>query len=256
MVNLNIWSFEGESFGIRPKFSTTALKKRCYVCVLVASNGAHWISDRGSSALLQRRMRSRGAVAREILTARRDDSPLRRVLWRQPVMRVTTSSDALFTTVCARKCAAVCARLCAAVCAWKCACGLGVRLSGSACGSDVQLSGSAAVMSGKQCGSVRQCVRLCCAVVCDSARGSVRGRLKLSCSLPAARSVRRCGSVWQCGSSAAAVRQRCGSGQQCARQCARQCVAVCRSVWQCAWMCAAVWQCADVCGSARDSVQQ
>jgi hypothetical protein len=95
----------------------------CVYVPVVASDGAHQISERGLSALLlQRQMRGRGGVAREVLKARRDD-PLRSVLWRHPVTRATTPSDALFTTVCVRKCAAVCARLCAAVCAWKCAWG-------------------------------------------------------------------------------------------------------------------------------------
>jgi hypothetical protein len=109
----------------------------------------------------------------------------------------------------------------------------GVRLSSGACGSDVRLPGSAAV-SGKQCGSVQQCARLCCAeahvAVCDSARGSVRGRLKPSGSLPAG----------VCG-GAAAVQEAVS---------AAVCAAVCGSARGC------VRQCADVCGSACGIVQQ
>jgi hypothetical protein len=36
MANSNIWSFKGESSGIRPKFSTPALKKRI-LCVCACS---------------------------------------------------------------------------------------------------------------------------------------------------------------------------------------------------------------------------
>jgi|AntRauMFilla1563_2_1112583.scaffolds.fasta_scaffold11283_1 hypothetical protein len=130
---------------------------------------------------------------------------------------MATPSDALFTVVCARKCAAVCTRLCAAVCARKGAYGSSVLQSFSACSSEVRLSSSAA-MSGKRYGSVRQWARLSCAevhaAVCGGACGSVRGRLKPSGSLSTAvyggAAVRQCAAV-------------CGSVRSCVRLCAAVC---------------------------------